>query len=465
MHRVRVRGIYATALSIILLEKGFILVDASDVIKSRIRGPIPDAPPHVTVKSLEDRPDEILVIGYPWKAGEEVEKAILDEVGYAAVRRGRLGLYTVAKAVIERGEEGCRAILPGGVAARVDGPCREGEAVVTVVRDSVEPGIEPVVRIGAAAVGEYSVVFYPGEGVSVSEHVRSRTARVDLMAYTMARLDVKTYHVKYRSSARSVDVETAVSEAVRLAEEARKVYESSGDGIIRLGERLSFIYLPSPAKRVLDEKRRSVIPTIDMHHSLKAGGREESLIVDYAENAVTGGCSPRSLGEAALRYITGRIKKARITLDHYKPSGGRYRLGPYTVSSASINGLRVVLTLEREIRSPGVLDGLGVEKKPGDKVTTIIDTSKWHIIHEYRASDGSILGYYLNVNTPPELSLHGVRYLDLYIDVVKRPGEEPEIIDREQLDEAYEAGIVTRDLYEKAMEEAEKGARALSSFT
>ncbi len=464
MHRVRVRGIYATALSMILLEKGFILVDASDVIKSRIQGPIPDAPPHVTVKSLDDRPDEILVIGYPWQAGEEVERAILEEVEYVAVRTGRLGLYTVARAIVERGDNGCKAILPGGLTARVDGLCREGDSIVTVVRDSVEPGVDPVVRIGAAAVGEYSVVFYPGEGVSISEHVRSRTARVDLMAYTMAKMDVKAYHVKYRSSARNVSVETAVEEAVKLAEEARRIYEEGGEGIIRLGERLSFIHLPAPAKQVLDVKRRSVIPTIDLHHSLKAGGREESLIVDYAENALDEGCSSERLGEAALRYIITRIKKTRVTLDHYKPSGGRYRLGSYTVSSASLDGLRVTLTLEREIRSPGVLDGLGVEKRPGDTVVTTIDTGKWHIIHEYRAQDGSLLGYYLNINTPPEVSLRGVRYLDLYIDVVKRPGEEPEIIDREQLDEAYENGILTETLYRRALEEAEKGVRILSGL-
>lgn len=53
--RVRVRGIYSTALTALLLERGFTIVEPSPVIQQRLGLPEDAAPPEVTVSDRADR--------------------------------------------------------------------------------------------------------------------------------------------------------------------------------------------------------------------------------------------------------------------------------------------------------------------------------------------------------------------------------------------------------------------------
>jgi Ribonuclease G/E len=465
LYTVRVRGIYATALSVLYHSRGFLIADASEVLRERLAASgvvAVNAPPTVTVKSLEDSPDEVLIIGYPWEAGVEAERALLEGVGYASVRRGRLGLYTVVDAI---SLGGCRLRLPGGLEGKLDsGECPpEGEAVrATVAREALEPGSEPLLKPGVRVVGEYIMLQLPGSGFSFSEHIPPER-RVDLVTAT-AGIDSKIYHIHFRSASRTAPLENVRSEAARLAEEAEALLSERPSGeprVVRRGEYISIVYLPRPAKEELDKLRAQIYPTITLHHTLKAGGRIESLLVDYAEEALKAGACRVEAGAAAEAFIAKSLRGRRIHVDHRRPDGSRLRLGPFTVAGVADSRRGVALTLERRFTRPGILDGLNVEKRPGDRATTRISTSEWHIIHEYWSQEGRLLGVYANVNTPPEISLAGIRYLDLYVDVVMRPGEDPRVIDMEELDKAYKEGIVTEILYKRAIDEAEKLAKAL----
>ncbi len=467
MYRVRVRGIYATALSLILYRRGFILADASEVLKSRVRVPTSDAAPHVTVKSLEDSPDEVLILGSPWEAGVGVEEAIAREVGYYYSRRGRYGLYTVIDA---ESLGGCRVLLPGGVEARLQaddcpGP---GERIrVTIVKEALGRGEEVKARPGVSIVGEYVIVSAPGSGVSFSEHIRSGELRAELTVRALERIDTGRVHIRFRSSARSGDLEAVIREAEELAGEALELANTSpGEpGIVRRGEYISILGLPLPAKERLDRARREVYPTIDMHHTLKAGGDRESMIVDYAEEATRTESCTKEAGIDAVYFIASRMgQKGRLYIKHILPHGGHLRIGPFNLESVSRAGRCIKIRLSRVFRSPGVLDGLGVEKRPGDRGVTEVDTCSWITLHTYIDQAGRVLGYYANINTPAEVSLSGVRYTDLYIDVAKKPGEEARVLDRDQLEEAHRAGLISSSLYEEALAWAERAANRLASL-
>ncbi|GAB6148801.1 ribonuclease FAU-1 family protein [Stetteria hydrogenophila] len=464
---VRVRGVYATALAVLFRERGFELADVSDVLKSRLGIEGSGRAPEVTVKSLDDSPDEVLVLGYPWEAGVEAERAILEAVGYASVVRGRLGLYTVVDAV---SLGGCRLRLPGGVEGRLDARECPPEGVVvrgTVVREAVEPGGEVVVRGDVRLVGPHVVVSAPGRGVSFSEHLRREEERAPLLAAILGRVDVNEVHVHFRSAARLADPEAVAVEALELARRAVQLHREGpggGEAIVTRGEYVSIIYLPRPAKEELDRLRASVSPTVEGHHSLKAGGREESMMVDVLEEALAGGaCTPRA-GRVLEASLARRLQGRRVMVDHRRPDRSVTRLGPFTVSRVEASGGRVEVVLERVFTAPGVLDGLGVEKKPGDRAVTRLSTDSWIVLHEYVSSDGRPLGFYANVNTPPEVSSRGFRYLDLYVDVVKRPGEPPRIVDAEELEEARSRGLITEGLYERALREAERAAGILEGL-
>ncbi len=468
VYLVRVRGIYATALAALFSRRGFLLADLSRVLQDRLKLPTSDAPPHVTVKSGDDNVEDLVIVGYPWEAGVEAEKAILEEVGYAAVSRASLGVHTVIDAV---GAGGCEALGPGGVRVRVvEGECPgEGERVrLSVVREALEPGESLEARRGVDLVGLRVVVRVPGSGVSFSRHIREER-RLELLAELQKVSErLQGVHVRFRSGAQKGSPAEAVAEALELAEKARALasQEPGEPGVVARGEYLSIVSLPLPGKLVMDELRGSLWPTVRLHHSLKAGGDLESTLVDFAEEGMRRGLWGPESGGMILLFAAERLQGRRVTITHFTPERRALRLGPFTVTAVQGDAKEgyVRLRLERTFRSPGVLDALNVEKRPGDRGVTYVDTREWVVVHEYLTSDGRLLGVYANINTPPEVSSQGIRYLDLHIDVVKRPGEAAEIVDAEKLEAAYREGRITEALYRRALEEAERARRRLDSL-
>ncbi len=468
VYLVRVRGIYATALAALFSKRGFLLADLSRVLQDRLRLPTSDAPPHVTVKSGEDRIEDLVIVGYPWEAGVEAEKAIIGETLYASVSRARLGVHTVIDAV---GEGGCHARGPEGLRVRVvEGDCPdEGERVrLSIVREALEPGEELQARRGVDLVGLRVVVRVPGSGVSFSRHIREER-RLELLSELQKVSDrLRGVHVRFRSGAQKGSPREAVSEALELAEKALSLAsEKPGEpGVVERGEYLSIVNLPLPGKKVMDELRRSLWPTVTLHHSLKAGGEMESMLVDFAEEGMRRGLWGPESGGMVLVFVAEKLSGRRVTITHFTPERRALRLGPFTVASVKGEAREgyVKLRLERVFRSRGVLDALNVEKMPGDRGVTYMDTREWVVLHEYVTADGRLLGVYANINTPPEVSSQGIRYLDLHVDVVKRPGEPAEIVDVDKLENAYSEGRLTEALYKKALEEAEKTRKRLDSL-
>lgn len=462
MIRIRVRGIYTTALSKIFLDEGFILTDLSDVMKQKLSRPLAEGPADVIVKSLDEDQDSVLIVASNSATGRKVEEVLAERLSHLAIRRGRLGLYST---VIAIGAVSCRALLPGGIAAIVQGACQEeGKPFYAyVTREALDPGEDIIVRPGAAAVGTYVTVMKPGEGVTFSEHIRDEQQK-QRIAEALGDLP-RTSHIRLRSNARLASPPQVAAEARELTERLSALLSSPPHGeprIVREGEYISIVTLPLPAKLRLDEERSAIRPTIKLHHSLRAGGPEESALVDFAEEALRLGHATPNIGLAALSYILSTLRDRRLTIYHATPDGRKIRLEPFELEGYDLERGR--LKLRRIFRSPGLLDGLGVEKRPGDYSITTVELSSWHIVHEYYSREGKLLGIYANINTPPEVSMKGIRYLDLYVDVVKRPGEEPRIIDLDQLEDAAEKGYITEALRESAMEEAEKARKMLSSL-
>ncbi|MWV38621.1 DUF402 domain-containing protein [Natrialba sp. INN-245] len=78
-----------------------------------------------------------------------------------------------------------------------------------------------------------------------------------------------------------------------------------------------------------------------------------------------------------------------------------------------------------------------------------------------RGSDGGTNGTYVNVCTPVEPFPDEIRYVDLCVDVIKRPDGTVEIVDAAELEAGVDEGLVGEDLAEKAESVAEAVERAL----
>ncbi len=460
MIRVRVRGIYATALTKLLLDEGFFITNASKIIASRFSLPQSTEPPHVTVKDVDDPPGSLLVIGFP-EAASQVIEALRSKIPEAVTWKSPVNLHSVAKAKVVEDAGRILVELPGGIKAKLrrgTPPEPGSEVVVTVVKAPIRPGDECFVEQKVRVTGFYAAVIIGEQGVTISEHIRSRERRAELLALASTATR-KGYAVHWRSSAGQAPLEELsreLEELIKRAEQVKQAAEQGEQGFYEQGQAIAIIGLPRPAKRRMDALRGAVVPTITGHHEMKAAGQPLSDIVDYAEKALENNiATPDKLGEIATDYIISKmLDRGTVELLHVKVTGETIRLGRATITSAlkKQDGYRI--TLRREVKTWGIYDGLGVEKEPGDYIITTIDTNAWHIKHDYYSRDGALKGTYININTPPELTPTTIMYYDLLVDVVKKPGSPPAIIDKEELDKALEKGIITEQLYEKALQEA-----------
>ncbi len=468
MFKVRIRGVFATALTKLALDWGYKVVQASDQIASRFGIEQVGEPPDLTVKD-SGTPDSIVAIGKP-DAVEDFCKRFLDLVKFAVIRKSLVNLHSVWKLKVKRVTEDGKAYVefPNGIEALVrDGSgLKEGDIVlVHVVKPPLTKYDEAVVAQGICVYGDYAAVI-PGGKILISEHIRDSNKRAELMALALSILGMeRKWGIKWRSSAKFADENKLVDEINKLFEKLREVEEKARfaePGTMLLdGEKVVEITLPLNAKEVLDDVRSRVVPTVRYHHSIKCNGREASQIVDFAEKVVAKKPEVRDcVSEALIEFLIDKLREGgSVRITHIKPDGEILSLTPGRVEK--IEGKKLVL--RRVFRGGGVYDALGVPKEEGDYDLMEVEFGAWRVVHRYYSRSGRLKGIYININTPVELGWGSIRYIDLYVDVVYVNGEK-KVVDKEQLEEAFKDGLLTEELYRKALEEAEKALKEIEDY-
>ncbi len=162
---------------------------------------------------------------------------------------------------------------------------------------------------------------------------------------------------------------------------------------------------------------------------------------------------------ATLRQF-GPDADEEVFIDHGKPDGRCLSLGKGTVAEADPEAGKY--TVRREMGSSGTYDAIGTDRERGDVAITKFREGRWWYPTAYRSEDGESKGTYVNVCTPVELFPRSVRYVDLHVDVVKRPDGTVERVDDDELDAAVEAGHISEELAEKARSVAASVEKVLS---
>lgn len=218
------------------------------------------------------------------------------------------------------------------------------------------------------------------------------------------------------------------------------------------------IEFPGASKARLDEIRYSVTPTLVRHHRLRI---INSQALERAEITLMKHPEKKSAIEKRvfLETIFLPLEKAGLVkLEHMRPSGKPMR--PREGILVEANSRQVVF---RRSFSKGRYDGLDLPIQEGDYGLTEISEGEWFVRHSYYTRQDKLIGEYYNVNTPVELYPYGARYLDLEIDVIRKAGESPSIIDREKLAFLTRQGSIGSELEIKAVEVAESLAKSLNS--
>ncbi|MEY7850008.1 DUF402 domain-containing protein [Natrarchaeobius sp. A-rgal3] len=477
MTTVRVRGIYTTAVTQLLAENGLEVVQASGPIRERFDREFALAPADVTIYTTRDR-QGLEISGEP--DAVEAVCAELEDVAIDAFRwDGEVPRGAVFDAEVIDGGGGRGAPVDLGEGRRgylkyddVDGYVDAGNRYRVQVDEPIPPWDDdrPLVTHSLEIRGGLCTLSRDRTGVSAAvrgERGEELVGMTDLLS-----TDVPDgWGLRWRETAADADLE-AMSEAFedgvdRLAALEDRLADAPADpgepGELAEPRTTAWLWFGRESRFALDDARRDVETTMAGHHRTKAADRAASAAVDFAE-AVAG--SPETDGDADGSFPFGAVSRQfgpadgdRLEIGHGKPDGRLISLGYGDVTAVDPEGK---LTLERSMSGGGSYDALGTPKDEGDTAVTKFREGRWWYPTTYRGADGGTKGTYVNVCTPVELFPDTVRYVDLYVDVIKRPDGTVEIVDADELEAAVDDGVLEADLAEKARSVAEAVERALS---
>lgn len=206
------------------------------------------------------------------------------------------------------------------------------------------------------------------------------------------------------------------------------------------------IEFPGLSKKKLDEIRSTVVPTLSGHHYYKACGGKIAYMLEMAEKLLEKGCPMKEVEDLFRETIWCEYPQngAKIGIEHVKIDGRTFHLGEARIAELSEYGTQIKLL--RVFSTPGVYDGLGVRKEPGDYAITSMRIGGWSFKTSYFSRNGEYKGTYVNINTPIEMYPSKIRYVDLEVDICMWPDGRIQKIDFEKIDEMVMGGYVSERL-------------------
>jgi len=221
------------------------------------------------------------------------------------------------------------------------------------------------------------------------------------------------------------------------------------------------IEFPSAAKTALDELRNRVLPTVPRHHHFRIIASDYVNL--FEEKTLSGHPEKReSVGRSMEKSLIWDIfqEGKEIKIEHVKLDGRVIFLSEGEILEKNF-GLRKLVLKRSRFKGRTKYDGLGIEKREGDYAVSEIQEGLWHYTHTYFRSDGTLIGRYVNINTPVEFYPDRIRYVDLEIDVVQMPDGRVIVMDEEDLQKQFEAGTLGKELKARAKKEALQRAEML----
>lgn len=222
------------------------------------------------------------------------------------------------------------------------------------------------------------------------------------------------------------------------------------------------IEFPGLSKRRLDEIRSMVVSTLDGHHYYKACGGKIAYMLEMAEKLLEKGCPKKEVEELFKEAIVREYPQegSKINIEHVKVNGRVFHLGEARIIELDEQSAR--LKIVRTFSAPGVYDGLGVPKEPGDYAITSMIIGDLSFRTSYFSRSGEYKGTYVNINTPIEIYPSKIRYVDLEADICMWPDGRIQKIDFEKLDDIIRRGYASERLRKRVYEKIEEILNNLS---
>ena len=206
------------------------------------------------------------------------------------------------------------------------------------------------------------------------------------------------------------------------------------------------VEFPALSKEALDGIRRSVVSTIDGHHFYKACGGKISSSLDMAERLLQATSSHEEVMRLFRQATDAEYpdEGSVVEIDHVKLDGRVLQLGKALIED--FDHTSSLMRLSRIFETKGIYDGLAIRRAPGDRAVTTAQLGEWHLVTRYFSREGRYKGAYINLNTPIELYPHGIRYVDLEVDVCAWPDGKVKRLDEDKLEKAVAEGVIGQKL-------------------
>ncbi|MCW1301009.1 MAG: DUF402 domain-containing protein [Candidatus Nanoarchaeia archaeon] len=447
--KVRIRGIYSTALTQLLLEHNFEIVDQSPIANERFKLENEEKGADILIYDKEDL-NGITIHG---EGSEQVVELLRKYFKEIFIRKMEIG--TIYCGIIRKFDQrnknilidlgGSQGILP---LHHYWGYLKEGEKVLVQTK-----GYHRDLYLLSTQLRIFgnNLILIKNGFTKVSKHIKDEEENRRLLSLSHE-AKIRGYGVLWKALAQGKSDEELLKEMMELFKKEEQIkqffQECNGPQLLEKGLLTYFIDFGPEAKAKLDELRKKVTPTICKHHELKSFNYME--LVDLAESLA------EKFGEDVVENCVNSILQKS-----FPPVGSLY-----TVVCKKLNGKSIVIKgkieeitpdiikLKRTIRYRGSYDGLNLKTELGDYAITKVRRGAEFLLHEYYNSKGELKGKYYSICTPIEISPRFARCIDLEVDVVEDQ-EGRRIIDVDKLEDKFKDGIISEEIYKKAKERAE----------
>ena len=465
MASARIRGIYSTALTKLLLDQGFEIVQPSTALKERFRLKENAESPDIDIYDRYKR-QGVRALGKAEaaKAFKSILQAHFDDV---IVREWKVTADGIYKGLKKYSDPETHSVLvdigsaTGWINEEAHGSAEN--AVVQVERRRMGAK-EPVLTSEIKIPGKYAILI-PGNQVKVSRKILDWQKRSRLIQLGKE-MELREWGIIWRTSAADQPLEILKNEIINLLKEGesvlKKAEQAEAPAVLWEGSHFMETEFPALSKRKFDEIRGVVTPTLDGHHFYKTCGKEISSAVDMAEKFLEEGKSGKEVEDLFQKTIQKEYPEigSTISIEHVKLNGRVLHLGEALIESFSKDSS--VIEFSRVFSREGVYDGLKTVKESGDIALTEAKVGEWYFKTRYFSKDGKLKGTYVNLNTPIELYPYSVRYVDLEIDVCVWPDGKIEVLDEEKFENAVKEGLVTQKLVKIVKDKLQEIMKGLS---
>jgi len=463
----RVRGIYSTALTKLLLEQGFTIVQASKTQRERFKLEENEDSPDLDVNDRRDKQGvHALGKAEPLTIFLSLLRSMLEDV---IVRRWAVTVDGIYKGVIkERDAITQTTLVDIGSAVGIirDTEIPEGSNPVLVQVDRHRLGSKTPTLTTEIKIPGKNAILLPGRQVKISRRLLDWNTRTRLHRLG-EELSTQRWGVLWRTSAAQQPDEMLKEEITSLKKIGEEIIEKAESievpTLLWEGSSFAEAEFPALSKRQLDEVRKAVAPTIDGHHYYKACGQRVSVSLEMAEKMLEKGSSHTDIDNLFRQTIELEYPGADswVEIEHVKLNGKLLHLGPALLEAYDLD--TSALKLRRVFKREGMYDGLAIRKEPDDYAVTQMRLGDWHFKTQYFSKTGQLKGSYINLNTPIELYPYGIRYVDLETDICVWPDGKFKIFDHEKLEKALKNGIVAERLVTTVNEKLSELVKSIHS--